>query len=87
MLNYIISREYDPSMHWAAHQVLFKCVVEDDVAGLKAYVESGEDVNGANEEVSSSELFMGHLYYLLNNFLMFSLAYYSYLINTVDYDS
>mmetsp|Transcript_43389 Transcript_43389/g.86212 ORF Transcript_43389/g.86212 Transcript_43389/m.86212 type:complete len:252 (-) Transcript_43389:77-832(-) len=43
-------REYDPSMHWAAHQVLFKCVVEDDVAGLKAYVESGEDVNGANEE-------------------------------------
>ncbi len=34
------------------HEVLFKCVVENDLTGVKTYVESGEDVNGVNEEVS-----------------------------------
>ena len=31
--------------------MLFKCVVENDLTGVKTYVEAGEDVNAANEEV------------------------------------
>jgi hypothetical protein len=33
------------------HEVLFKCVVEGDLQGVRTYIESGEDVNGVNEEV------------------------------------
>jgi hypothetical protein len=38
-------------MHWSASEVLFKCVVENDVQGVRTYIESGEDVNAQNEEV------------------------------------
>lgn len=33
------------------NDVLFKCVVENDLAGVKTYVEAGEDVNAVKEEV------------------------------------
>jgi hypothetical protein len=48
------SREYDQSMHWSASEVLFKCVVENDVQGVRTYIESGEDVNAQNEEVPAA---------------------------------
>lgn len=48
-----ISRVYDESLHWSVvNEVLFKCVVENDLTGVKTYVESGENINATNEEVS-----------------------------------
>jgi hypothetical protein len=41
-------------MHWSASEVLFKCVVENDVQGVRTYIESGEDVNAQNEEVPAA---------------------------------
>ena len=38
-------------MHWSANEALFKCVVENDLAGVKTYIEGGEHVNATNEEV------------------------------------
>lgn len=38
-------------MHWSVSEALFKCVVENDLAGLRTYIEAGEDVNAQNEEV------------------------------------
>jgi len=38
-------------LQWSgATEVIFKCVVADDLDGLKTYVSSGESVNIANEE-------------------------------------
>ena len=42
---------YDESFQWSVNDVLFKCVVENDLAGVKTYVEAGEDVNAVKEEV------------------------------------
>lgn len=42
---------YDESFQWSVNEVLFKCVVENDLTGVKTYVESGEDVNAVKEEV------------------------------------
>lgn len=43
---------YDESLHWSVvNEVLFKCVVENDLTGVKTYVEAGENVNATNEEV------------------------------------
>jgi hypothetical protein len=39
-------------MQWSLSEVLFKCVVENDLKGVNTYIESGEDVNALNEEVS-----------------------------------
>lgn len=35
------------------NEALFKCVVENDIVGVKTYVEAGEDVNAVKEEVAS----------------------------------
>ena len=51
LLLLLISREYDETMQWTVNEAIFKCVVENDLAGLKTYVESGEDVNARNDEV------------------------------------
>jgi hypothetical protein len=45
-------------MHWSVSEVLFKCVVENDVQGVHTYIESGEDVNAQNEEVPLLALFI-----------------------------
>ncbi len=34
------------------NDVLFKCVVENDLTGVRTYVEAGEDVNAVKEEVT-----------------------------------
>lgn len=48
----LYSRVYDESLHWSVvNEVLFKCVVEKDLTGVKTYVEAGENVNATNEEV------------------------------------
>jgi hypothetical protein len=50
------SRQYDQSLHWAVSEALFKCVVENDLAGVKTYVEQGEDVNAVNEDVRQNNI-------------------------------
>lgn len=48
---FTISRQYDESFQWSVNEALFKCVVENDLTGVKTYVEAGEDVNAVKEEV------------------------------------
>jgi len=52
LFNFCSSRVYDESFQWSVNDVLFKCVVENDLTGVKTYVEAGEDVNAVKEEVT-----------------------------------